>query len=288
MADTTGEADLRAQNVERVVKGFALQEYKMKQVVMIQPSNSWKESYYQEGSSELTGGTGSAVKGIPRLANFPYGEPNWTLANSYLEKYGMEGVISWEDAKTNAVDVIARTLLRIARAVANAVDAEIYAQLLANKGNTVTIPGGSEWNSATVANRDPIQDVLNAIKENFIDNYDVLTGEGYLLLNPIEFALMLGNANVRNAGQFYTDDVTRNGRVGRLCGLNVVVSNVVTTDTGTLVVKGKECGTWKAAQPLTVVTIEDPGVKYTIRAWEVGVTQVTNPNAICLITNTTA
>ena len=287
MADTTGEADLRAQNVERVVKGFALQEYKMKQVVMIQPSNSWKESYYQEGSSELTGGTGSAVKGIPRLANFPYGEPNWTLANSYLEKYGMEGVISWEDAKTNAVDVIARTLLRIARAVANAVDAEIYAQLLANKGNTVTIPGGSEWNSATVANRDPIQDVLNAIKENFIDNYDVLTGEGYLLLNPIEFALMLGNANVRNAGQFYTDDVTRNGRVGRLCGLNVVVSNVVTTDTGTLVVKGKECGTWKAAAPLTVVTIEDPGIKYTIRAWEVGVTQVTNPNAVCLITNTT-
>jgi len=288
MADTTGEADLRAENVERIVKGFALGLYKMKQVVMTQPSTSWKETYYQEGSSELTGGTGSAVKGIPRLANFPYGEPNWTEASRRLEKYGMEGVVSWEDAKTNSIDVISRTLLRIARAVVNAVDAEIYAQLLANKGNTETITGGYEWNSATLANRDPIQDILNAISLNFVDNYEMLDGSGYLLLNPVDYSYLIGNATVRNVGQFYTDDVTRNGFVGKLVGLNVIVSNVVTSDTGTLVVKGQECGTWKEAQPLTVVTIEDPGIKFTIRAWEVGTTQVTNPNAICLITNTVA
>lgn len=287
MADTVGEADLRAENVERIVKGFALQEYKMKQVVMVQPSTSWKESYYQEGSTELTGGTGSAIKGIPRGANFPYGEPNWTKTDSWLEKYGMEGVIHYEDVLTGALDVIGRTLLRIARAVTNSVDSEIYSQLLANKGNTVTIDGGYEWDSDTIANRDPIQDILNAIKEIYIDNYDALQ-DGYLLVNPVEYANLLGNSNVRNAGQFYTDDVTRNGRVGKICGLTMIVSNVVDTDTGTLVVKGKECGTWKAAVPLTVVTIYDPGVKWTVRAWEIGVTQVTNPNAICLITNTVA
>jgi len=287
MADSTGMADLRAENVERVVKGFALQAYKMKQVVMIQPSTSWTESYYQETSAELTGGTDAEIKGIPRLANFPYGEPTWTLQQARLEKYGMEGVVSWEDAKTNAVDVIARTLLRISRAVANAVDTEIYNQLLANKGNTETIEAGDEWDSDTVANRDPIQNILNAIKLIYVDNYDVLEN-GYLLVNPVEYAMLLGNSNVRNSGQFYTSDVTRNGRVGKILGLNIIVSNVVTTDTGTLVLKGQECATWKQAAPLTVVTIEDPGVKYTIRAWEVGVTQVTNPNAICLITNTVA
>ena len=129
MADSVGQTNLRAANVERMVTGFATQEYKMKQLVMIQSSSSWTESYYQESKSELTGGTGSAVKGIPRLANFPYGEVTWAKKDSYLEKYGMEGVISWEDAVTNNVDVVARTLLRIARAVAKAVDDEIWAVL---------------------------------------------------------------------------------------------------------------------------------------------------------------
>ena len=110
MADTTGQADLRAENVAKIVTGFALQSYKMKQLCMMSPSSSWIESYYRETATELTGGLGSNVKGIPRLANFPYGEVSWTKVSSYIEKYGMEGVISWEDAVTNNVDVIARTL----------------------------------------------------------------------------------------------------------------------------------------------------------------------------------
>lgn len=129
MADTTGEQDLRAENFERMVKGFALQEFKMKQLVMEQTSSAWIETYYRETATELTGGLGSAVKGIPRLANFPYGEVSWTKVQAYIEKYGMEGVISWEDATTNNIDMIARTLLRISRAVAYAVDLQIYTVL---------------------------------------------------------------------------------------------------------------------------------------------------------------
>lgn len=288
MADTTGEADLRAQAYDRIVRGFALQAFKIKPLVMVQSSSAWTESYYEEDSSELTGGLGSNVKGIPRLANFPYGEPNWTLKSARQAKYGMEGVISWEDEKTNNVDVITRTLLRVARAVAKSVDDEIYDQLLDNAGNTVTISAGNEWDSATVANQNPIQDILNAIKLITVDNYDVIDGTGAILLNPIEWALLLGNESVRNAGQFWTDSVTRNGKVGRICGLDMVVSNSVTTDTGTLVLKKKECAVWKEAHPLNVVSINDPGVKTTVRAWEVGTTQVVNPNAICKITNTTA
>lgn len=289
MADTTGQADLRAENVERVVKGFALQEYVMKQLVMVQKSSSWQESYYQETAADLTGHTLGAVKGVPRLAAFPTGEVSWTKKSSYLLKHGMEGVISWEDSMTNNIDVIARTLLRIARAVAKSVDGEIWDVLSESRSpsliNNVTIAAGYEWDSATVAQRDPIQDILNAMKEIMQDNYDIHNGNGYLVLNPKDYANLLGNANVKNSGQFYTDAVTRNGRVGKLLGLNVVVSNSVTADYA-MVVLAKECGTWKEAVPLTVKTIEDPGVKYTIRAFEIGVTQLTNPEAVCLITNT--
>jgi hypothetical protein len=291
MADTTGQADMRAENVEKIVKGFALQEYVMKQLVMVNSSNSDKESYYQETAADLTGGTGSAVKGVPRLAQFPYGEVSWTKQSSYLVKHGMDGVISWEDAITNNIDVIARTLLRIARAVVKSVDTEIWDTLTESQAastiNSVAITAGDEWDSATLANRDPIQDILNAKKEIAVDNYNPDNGNGYLVLSPTDYANLLGNPNVRNAGQFWTDDVTKNGRVGKIVGLKVVVSNTVTADYAAVVI-AKECGTWKEALPLKVVTIEDAGIKWTIRAWEMGVTQLTNPEAVCLISNTQA
>ena len=280
MADSTGQADLRAETVSRIVKGFALQQYKMKQLCMIESSHSWTETYYAETATELTGGTGSAVKGIPRLANFPYGEVTWTKTSGRNIKYGMDGVISWEDAKTNAISVIARTLLRIARAVASAVDSTIAAAILASAGNTQA--ANATWDNAVIADRDPIQDILNAKSLIAIDNYNP-DQNGYLLVHPTGYAQLLGNANVRNAGQFYSDSVTRNGVVGKLLGLTVISSNSV-TDGGAQVVIAKEALTWKSVVGLTVKTIEDPGVKYTIRAWEVGQIQVVNSNAICKIT----
>jgi hypothetical protein len=280
MADSTGMADLRAEAVSKVVCGFALQEYKMKQLCMIQSSNAWTETYYTETATELTGGTGSAVSGVPRLANFPYGEVSWTMTSGRNVKHAMEGIISWEDVKTNNVPMIARTLLRIARAVASSVDATIAAAIVASAGNTQA--ANATWDNAVIANRDPIQDILNAKSMIAIDNYNP-DKNGYLLVHPTGLSHLLGNSNVRNAGQFYTDSVTRNGVVGKILGLTIISSNSV-TDGGAQVVIAKEALTWKSVVGLTVKTIEDPGIKYTIRAYEVGQIQVVNPNAICKIT----
>lgn len=280
MADTTGMADIRAENISKIVTGFALQEYKLKQLCMIQSSSAWTETYYTETAADLTGQSGNAVKGIPRLAAFPYGEVSWTKTSGVNLKHGMEGVISYEDQKTNAVDVIARTLLRIARAVAKSVDTVIAAAIVASAGNTVA--ANATWNNAVIADRDPIQDILDAKAMIEIDNYNP-NQNGYLLVHPTNYSELLGNANVRNAGQFYTDSVTRNGVVGSLLGLTVISSNSV-SEGGAQVVVAKEAMTWKQVVGLTVVTIDDPGVKKTIRAFEVGQVQVINPDAICTIT----
>ncbi len=279
MADTTGQADLRAENFSRIVKGFALQEYKMKQLCMVESSNAWTETYYKETAADLTGGAGSAVEGVPRLAQFPYGEVSWTKTSGRNVKHAMEAVLSWEDIKTNNVPMIARTLLRIARAVAKSVDDNISTAILANAGN-VQAAAGTGWADAT--NGDPIQDILDTKALIAIDNYNP-DKNGYLLTHPTNYAQLLGNANIRNAGQFYTDSVTRNGVVGRLLGLTVISSNAVTVG-GAQVVIAKEACTWKSVVGLTVKTIEDPGIKTTIRAWEVGQIQVVNADAIGSIT----
>ena len=287
MAVSQGEMDLRAENFESIVKGFALQEFRMKQVVMINSSSAWIETYYRETATELSGGTGSNVRGIPRLANFPYGQTSWTKIQAYIEKYGIEGIVSWEDAMQDNIDVIARTLLRIARAVAYAVDTQIFTVLNDAAGNSVTITGGNEWDSATVANRDPIANILDAKAELYKDNFDPDNGAGYIILNPTDYSHLLQKSKVVSNPSFKAADVVANGVVGQICGLKIIVSNVVSVS-GALIVIAKECGTWKEAAPLTTFTDVDKGIKYKIRAYEMGVCQATSPNAMCKIINTDA
>lgn len=280
MADATGQAELREEFVSKVVKGFALQMYKMKQLCVIDNSSAWTESYYRETATELTGGTTAAVDGVPQLTNFPYGEPTWTKVSAVNTKHAMEGVVSYEDARLNNIDMISRTLLRIARAVASSVDSTIASAILSNAGNTVA--ANATWNNSTVSSRQPIQDILDAKAAIAIDNYDP-DKNAYLLLHPTNFAELLGDSNVRNAGQFYTDAVTRNGVVGSLLGLTVISSNSI-TEGGAQVVIGKQACTWKQVTPLMTKVTEDPGISWTIRAWEMGQLQVTDTNAICSIT----
>lgn len=281
MADSVGMLDLRAEDVDAIVKGFALEEYKMMQVCSVVQTSAWTQTYYTETAAELTGGLGSNVKGVPRLANFPYGEVTWTEVNERLVKHGMDGVVSWEDAKTDAIDTVARTLLRISRAVAYSVDRAIETEIATTTNTAAAV---ANWDAAVVADRDPIQDILKGIQAIQEYNFDPYKN-GYLLLSPKDFRNLLMNQSVRNAGQFYTSDVTKNGRVGRILGLTIVVSNAVTADQA-YIVCGGEAMTWYEASPLKTHVIEDPGIKYTIRAWQVGVPVLINNYAAYKITNT--
>jgi len=280
----TQEASLRKEFVDGAVKAVALMEYKLKNLCAVDSSSAWTETYYRETNTDPTNSS-SAIKGIPRLAPFPYGEASWTKVSSVIDKYGMEGMISYEDAMLNNIPMIQRTILRIGRAVAKAVDTQIEAVMGASYGNTYAVTAGNEWDSATVANRDPIFDILSAIQKLREDNIDALNGNGYLVVNGTDYTNIISNSKCTNNPSFKTADVISNGVVGQICGLNIMVSEVVTADAAYVVVS-KEAMTWKEATPLTVLQIEDPGVKTTIRAFELGTCQMVSPNAVCKITNT--
>lgn len=292
MADTTGEADLRKEFVDGAIKAIALMEYKLKTLCTVDSSNAWTETYYRETNTELTGsgsdGSSTPIKGIPRLAPFPYGEVSWTKVSALNEKYGLEGMISYEDVRLNNIPMIQRTLLRLGRAVARSVDNQIAASMLSDAGNSYAISGGNEWDSSTVANRDPVYDVLKAVQELRTDNIDALNGQGYLVLNGTDYTNLISNSKFTNNPSFKTADVVSNGVVGQVAGLKIMVTEAleVTTPDVAYVVVAKEAMTWKQATPLTVVQIDDPGIKTTIRAFELGQVQVTSPNAICKISNT--
>ena len=170
---------LRSENVSALLKGFALQEYRMRELVMVESSSSDAETYFKETAADLEGGAGNAIKGVPRLAAFPNLDVSWNKATAYNLKYGGQASISYEDEKMASIAVVARTLLRVARAITKSVDTEIWNTLTENQSpSTINFFGlalGYEWNASTISQRDPINDILKAKRLIEEDNYDLPT-----------------------------------------------------------------------------------------------------------------
>jgi len=287
MADSVGEEDVRRIYIDEAVKAVALAEYKLKTLCTISSTNAWTNKYYRETNTELTGGTGSAVTGVPRFAPFPYGEVTESLVTGTIQKFGMEGKMAEEDILTDALPMLSRTILRIGRAIAYAIDVAIEAALAANVTNTVTIAAGFEWDSATIANRDPVKDILDAIQEIRADNFNALNGNGYLVVNGTDYTNIISNSKIINHPTFKTVSAVENGVVGELCGLRIMVTEAITAEKAYVVI-AMEAITFKQAQALQVEQIKNPGISTTVRAWEYGQIQVTTPNAYCQIDNTRA
>jgi len=286
MADTWREADLRSEYIDSAVKAVSLDQAKLKTLCIIDKANAWTESYYQETNNDTTdGGTGSPIRGIPQMAPFPFVEVTETKVQTLPQKYGDETIISLEMQSEATIPMLQRHILRMARKINWQIDVAIEAVLSGSAGNTFAVTAGSEWDSATVANRDPVYDILYGINMLRADGVDALNGNGYLVVNGTDYTNVISNTKLVNHPTYQSISSVENGQVGRIAGLTIMVSEAVTADQAYIVVKG-EALVWKQSQPLQVVTIEDPGKSTKIRAWERGVCQIPAPNAVCKITNT--
>jgi hypothetical protein len=281
-----GESTLRAEFVDGVVKGFAEAQYKFKQAVTISPTSAWKNSFFRETKTALTGASaGNAIKGLSRGANFPQASVAWTRIESYLEKYGAEENIFWEDILTDDIPVQTRTLFRISEAVTKAVDDEIFVVLSDSKALTLTngftITATQQWNGTSAAIIDNLMQAKQLIAE---DNYDV--SNLMCFINPRDHRSIVAYLTGKGA-QFpqIGNDMATNGRAGKLCGIDLVISNSVPASCALICVP-KICATWREAVPLTTEVTTDPFKSVRIRAVEMGKTQLTDPEAVCVILGT--
>ena len=287
MADTDREADLRKEFIDTAVKAVVKIEEKWKSLCAVDSSSAWTESYFRETNDDSTdGGTGSPIKGVPQYAPFPFFDVTETKVSSVIQKYAGESIISLEAQQNATVPMLQRKVYRLGRKLVYQVDVAIESGVSTNAGNTVAITAGNEWDSATIANRDPVKDILDCIQTLRVDGIDALSGNGYLVVNGTDYTNLISNTKVINHPT-YSSGVMSNGQVGHLLGLNIVVSEAVTADQAYVLV-AKQGMVWKQAEGLKVVTIVDEGKSTTIRAWERGVFQLQAPNEVCKLTNTRA
>lgn len=280
-----GTASLRAEVVDKSIKQIAEAQYKFKPVLTISSLSAWKSTFFREASGALTAPAGNAFKQIPRGAAFPQVRPTWEEVSSRVEKYGAEDNVFYEDELTNDIDVIARTLYKITEAITKAVDDAIWNVLTENETpssiQTVLIAQTKHWNGASAA---IINDIMTARQKIAIYNYD--SSNVTLFVSPQGHTDLVTYLAARGA-QFPTigESMATNGRVGKVAGADIVVSNSVAASWALMVVN-KIAATWREVEPLKTETTRDPFKSTRIRASCMGVCQLTDPLAVVAIRNT--
>ena len=278
--------DLRKEFIDSAVKAVVKIEEKWKAMCTIDTSSAWTESYFRETNDDATNtGTGSPIKGVPAFAPFPFIDVTETKVSSTIDKYAGESIISLEAQSNITVPMLQRKIYRIGRKIIYQIDVAIEASVSTNAGNTVAITAGNEWDSATIANRDPVKDVADAIQTLRVDGIDALDGSGLFVVNGTDYTNIITNTKVLNHPTFKEVSAIKNGRIHMLMGLTIVISEAVQADQAYVLVEKKGM-VWKQAEGMRVVTTEEVGKWTTIRAWERGVFQLQAPNEVCKITNT--
>ena len=283
MADIPGEQDLRAEDIDSVVKNYALEMFTGRQICSIVPTKAEKNTYYQETDSDITqmAVTGIANTGFTNSpgAIFEHVNHSWTETAERVKIHGATHTFDWTVWKLSAIDVKARMLERVARAIVLSEDTAIYTEL-ATTTNTAGSVG--TWDNATESLQQPLKDILIARSALKIANWNTTTNLK-MIIHPTNFMELLNNPVIRNAGQFYTDGVTRNGVVGKIADFTIIESNAMTVNTVLFCISQTAMSLYEAQGITTKVTMEE-GETVTIKAFNMSVPVLINNNAAYKLT----
>lgn len=281
MADQAGEADLRKEDIDAIVKNYALENFTMLQLCTVVKTTAAANTYYQETDSDITKTTTTAITktsfgGHPAGALFPIVEHDWTETTERVKQHGADNVIDWTVWKLSAIDVKARMLERIGRAIAKSVDTAIITELATTTNTAAAV---ATWDNATESLQQPLKDILVGLAGMKIDNWNPHKN-CFIVVHPTNFMELMNNPVIRNASQTI---ITSAGQTTTIAGCTVIENNASTENT-VLMAIGQSAMTWYEAQPLTTYVKEDPGQTLLIRAYAMGVPVLINNNAAWKIT----
>lgn len=290
MADTSGMADIRGIDIDKLAKGFADEETIFKKFVTVTPTSAREIRWYSKTSGYITGPTTttittSSIANVAELALPVVAEQSWTRNTSYVRKYFVESpVISEEDIKDSDIDILATNVRDLVRGVEYYVDQRIWDVITENRTavniNSVAIT--NEWDDPS--NATVINDLMQA--KAYIRNYGYNPEGAILFLNANEHMYLINWLIVTKGSSIpnFASERVGDGVVMELLGLRVVICQNVTADYAAVVVP-QRAATWKSFTPISTAVIDEPGIGKKIRVWEEGECILTDPRAVCLLSN---
>lgn len=284
-----GSRGLDAETIDSMVKQVALRSFKLKQAATIIPTSSLDNTYFREDPAILAGGANASIQGVPFGAAFPSMNPKWERASVRNVAFKAEDNIAWETIKGSAIDIQARTIIKLTEAVVKAVDDYFWDVLTDNASGAASaliiqsyaITGNRWWNGSSAA---IVKDLASARRLIGDKNYD--TNDLIAFISPRDHQSIVTYLHDKGA-QYQTlgEDMAVNGRVAKVAGITLVETQSAATSMA-LVLKPKVCSTYYEFESLKSTTIEDPYKSLTIRVVEEGALSLTDPQAIVVITGT--
>lgn len=287
MAETSGMAEIRGIDIDKVAKGFADEENIFKSFVSVMPTSAREIRWYQKTAGFLAAVKPDSIDNVSQLALPTVVEQSWTRQQSYVRKYFVESpLISQEDIKDTDIDILMTNIRDLTRAVARLVDERIYNVITENQSPSNILSGaatGTGWDDTTTGN--PILDIMAAKQAIRAQGYNP---EGaVLVMNSIEHKWLLNYLITVKGSSIpnYSSDKVESGVVMNILGTKILVSENAPTDSVAMWIPGRSA-TWKTFVPITSRTIEDVGIGTKIRVWEEGECILTDPKSVYLITDT--
>lgn len=292
MADTNAMADIRGIDIDKLAKGFADEDIVFKRYVNNSTTSAREIRWYQKtagflDTADTTAITASQISNVSFKARPFVTEQSWTRNTSYVRKYFVESpMLTMEDINDSDVDILATNVRDLVRAVQYQIDTRIWNVLtesLSPSNIQTTAATADGWDDAVTG--DPISDLLTA--KQMIRAFGYNPEGAILAINSIEhknllkFLISVKGSSIPN----FSSEKVRDGIVMEILGLNVVVSENATTDYALVFVPNR-AATWKSFMPVTAAVIDDAGIGKKIRVWEEGECLLTDPKAVCLITDT--
>ena len=279
-------SDIRSLDIQKLLKGFALATYIFKNLVTVSSTSGDTIRWYQETPGDIVV---TAPSTIPSgtISEFPYAEHSWQRNESLPKTYKLETFISNRDLKTTDIDVQARSVLRIMRAIVKQVDSRIYDVLTESQSPSTILTGasaGTGWDDLT--NGNPILDIMSG--SQLIQENDYNMSKGYVIAMNPKNEKDLKNYIISVKGSSIpavSSEQVKRGVLMNILGGDVVVSNNVVA--GSVFVGLPDTAvTWYSLTGPTAKVIEDPLVGIKIRVLEEGEAVLTDPKASFLITGT--
>ena len=279
---TPGNIELVTRNFNTEIHNIAAVKQIMKQLVLVQRSTSGIERFYKESVTELVGNSQ-----IPRDAEFFSDQVILDDLDIRPKKYGLESRVSWEDTIVTGPNLPARTTIRIGNRVARLTNTAIWNALTENQSasNILTLATAAAWDNATRANRLPHEDIAEAVSlitgASELQAYNPTT----LFLSPKDYCFVRTNDYVMSSFDSAGPTLMEKGVMGQVLGLTAVVNPVVTADFSA-VADAKTALTWAEVAGLTTNVEEHRGKYVAFSAFEYVAPALTDPKAVCLLTNT--
>lgn len=298
MADTTGQADIRSMDINKLAVGFAeAMPSPLRSIIRGANTTSreirwWKKTAGFIDTTDTTGMTASRIGYQAELSIPEVVEQTMTRQTSYVKIFKANSQsISEEDKKDSDPDIYGAHVRDIVRAVQRQVEQRIYDVL--GEASTSGTPSPSlvptagatadGWND--VATGDPIADINAGIES--LKLYSYATDNIYICMNQAEEKHLknyLINVKGSSIPQFASDQVTKTN-VMEILGCKVVVSTLFTTDW--VLMLTPEMGVYKSFMPLSAKEVYDEITgSYKIVVKESGECLLENPEAGYWISDT--